>query len=246
MSEEQAKRDFPTSKLLHPVLRPEILRPEGLRGDVPLGHHTDNEKFAEIALSLKFCTSDQIRQCLKIQGDTTENLSLGNSLMREGFISEQQYSQVLQRLRLSLKKGSPAPPVATAPTAEDREDELLGKLAVREGWLTTTDLQVCLQSCTTPRRTLAEILVTRGYLTASRARELLARVSRRLMCCRGCERTFTVLSIADSKRVACPQCHGALEDGKLPDRPPARDPLATQTFKAVSQTFKEPRRPRGR
>lgn len=221
------------------------LRTALLRGGLPVGH-TDNEKFAEIALSLGFCTSDQIRQCLKIQGDTTENLSLGNSLMREGFISEQQYSQVLQRLRSNLKKGSPATPASKAPTADDREDDLLGKLAVREGWLTTADLRACLQAENTPRRTLAEILVTKGYLTASRAQELLSRVSRRLMCCRKCVRTFTVLSIANSEGVACPKCHGTLEDGKLPDRPPSKDPLATQTFKAVSQSIKDPRPPRGR
>lgn len=209
--------------------------------------HIDNEQFAKIALSLGFCTGDEIQRCLKIQGDTTENLSLGQSLMREGFISGEQYSNVLKLLRSNLKKqGSPTPPVATAHTTEHREDELLGKLAVREGWLTIADLRACQQGENTPRRTLAEILVTKGYLTASRAQELLARVSRRLMCCRPCQSTFTVLSIANSKGVACPKCHGALDDGKLPDRPPSKDPLTTQTFKAVSQSLKHPRPSRGR
>lgn len=216
--------------------------------------HTDNDRFGEIAVSLGFCSADQIRQCLRIQGNTTENLSLGHSLMREGFISEQQYSQVLKLLRSSLKKGTPAAQdpgkraTPEAPTAEDREDDLLGKLAVREGWLSSADLRACLQGApaATPRRTLAEILVTRGFLTASRAQELLARVSRRLMFCRGCERTFTVLSIANSKKVVCPGCKGSLEEGKLPDRRPSKDPLATQTFKAVAQTLKDPPRPPAR
>lgn len=213
--------------------------------------HTDNDKFGEIAVSLGFCSPEQIRQCLDIQGNTTEHLSLGHSLMREGFISEQQYSQVLKMLRSSLKKGGAAPkdPEKRAtpgvPTPEDREDDLLGKLAVREGWLSAADLRACLQGERpgTPRRTLAEILVARGFLTAPRAQELLARVSRRLMFCRACERTFTVLSIAHSKNVACPKCQGSLEEGKLPDRRPAKDPLATQTFQAVSQTLKTPPRP---
>jgi len=220
--------------------------------------HNDNNRFGEIALSLGFCTSDQIRRCLQIQGDTTENLSLGQSLLREGFISGEQYSQVLTRLRSSLKKGrqapedpfqaetprSPASPEVA--TAEDREDDLLGKLAVREGWIAAADLKACLrqEKPGSPRPPLAEILVTRGYLTPPRAEELLARVSRRLMFCRRCEKSFTVLSIANSRLVNCPSCRQRLEEGKLPDRRPAKDPLATQTFRVISKSVPPSRRPR--
>jgi hypothetical protein len=222
--------------------------------------HTDNDKFAEIALSLGYCTSDQIRRCLTIQGDTAENLSLGQSLLREGFISGDQYSQVLKLLRASLKKRSPLPdganqslkprssPIPKVPTAEDREDDLLGKLAVREGWLTSAELKLCLEGEMpgAPRRPLGEILVARGHLTPARAKELLARVTRRLMFCRICDKSFTVLSIARSREIACPKCSGPLEEGKLPDRRPSKDPLATQTFRVVSQSLRGPRRPRVR
>lgn len=221
--------------------------------------HSDNDKFGELALSLGFCTSDQIRRCLKIQGDTTENLSLGLSLFREGFISGEQYSQVLSLLRSNLKKGRQAAPddpfqpemtrSLTDPevsTPEKREDDLLGKLAVREGWIAAADLQACLQQERpgSPRQPLAEILVTKGYLTPARAKDLLARVSRRLMFCRGCEKSFTVLSIANSRVVICPTCHKSLEEGKLPDRRPAKDPLATQTFRIISKALPPSRRPR--
>ena len=221
-------------------------------------NHSDNEKFEAIALSLGFCTSDQIRRCLKIQGDTTENLSLGQSLVREGFISGEQYSQVLTQLRSSLKHDRHAPEEAVQPgtprspanpempTAEEREDDLLGKLAVREGWIAAADLQACLQRerSGSPRPTLAEMLVNGGYLTPARVEDLLARVSRRLMFCRGCEKSFTVLSIANSRVVLCPSCRHPLEEGKLPDRRPAKDPLATQTFRVVSQSLPPSRRPR--
>lgn len=220
--------------------------------------HTDNEKFGEIAVSLGFCTPEQIRRCLEIQGDTTENLSLGNSLLREGFISREQYSEVLEVLRSSLKKvvhppddqvPSAAPessPNPEIPTTDDREDDLLGQLALRQGWLTAAELKACLQGEKpgAPRRALGEILVARGYLTPGRAKDLLARVSRRSMCCRRCEKTFTVLSIANSREISCPKCHGRLEDGKLPDRRPSKDPLATQTVRVVSKTLKSSRRRR--
>lgn len=253
----------PAHKWLHRVYHPGILRPEGGtragRWELPLDH-TDNEQFAEIALSLGFCTSDAIRRCLKIQGDTTENLSLGQSLLREGFLSGEQYSKVLKLLRSRLKKAATAPSapahlskpetptMPAVPTAEDREDDLLGKLAIREGWFTADDLRACLQGEKpgTPRRRLAEILVAKGYLTPARATELLARVSRRPMHCPRCAKTFTVLSIANSREVACPTCQGVLEDGQIPDRRPAKDPLATQTFRVVSDSLKGSRQNRHR
>ncbi len=222
--------------------------------------HTDNDKFGEIAVSLGFCTSVQVRRCLQIQKDTTEDLSLGHSLLREGFISNEQYSQVLALVRSNLRRSSrgqtenpPAHPPehlmkAEAPTTDDRQEELLGTLAVREGWLTAAELKACLrvEAPGALRRTLAEILVTRGHVTASRAQDLLARVSRREMHCPACNKAFTVLSIANTREVACPGGCGRLEEGKRPDRPPSKDPLATQTFSAITQSLKRPRRPRAR
>jgi len=220
--------------------------------------HIENDKFGEIVLSLGFCTVDQIRRCLEIQGETTENLSLGQSLLREGFISEEQYSRVLTQIRRSFKKGTPVPhdPIHAAtpanpatppvPSAEDRVDDLLGKLAVQEGWLTTSDLLACLRAEKpgAPRRPLGEILVAAGYLTPARAKDLFARVSRRLMSCRPCGKKFTVLSIAQSRSIACPTCQGPLEDEKLPNLRPAKDPLATQTVKAIAKALPPSRRPR--
>lgn len=212
--------------------------------------HLENDKFAEIVLSLGFCSRDQIRRCLKIQGDTKENLSLGQSLLREGFISGEQHSQVLKKFRESAKRATPGAdrPQAEAPTLDARSDDLLGKLAVREGWLTPADLKACLQAeeVGALRRPLGEILIARGHLTPARAQELLARVSRRPMCCRSCEKQFTVFSIAHSRKVACPACKGPLEEERLVDRRPAKDPLATQTFKAITQSLPPSRRPRFR
>lgn len=209
--------------------------------------HNENDKFGEIVLSLGFCTVDQIRRCLEIQGETTEHLSLGQSLLREGFISGDQYSQVLEALRRGLKKAaslaSPANP--QVPSTEQREDDLLGKLAVQEGWLTTAELISCLRAEKpgAPRRPLGEILVAAGYLTPARAKDLFARVTRRAMSCRPCDKKYMVLSIAQSRNMTCPRCQGPLEDEKVPNLRPAKDPLATQTIKAIAQALPPSSRP---
>lgn len=223
--------------------------------------HIENERFAEIALSRGFCRKDQIQRCLAIQANTPENLSLGQSLLREGFITEEQHSRVLTLIRRSIKEGralgSPAvPPEAKSMPASDTssperwEDDRLGKLAIREGWLTLEDLRACVQAeeRRSPRRPLVEILLAGGYLTPARASDLLKRVSRRQMCCRGCEKSFNVLSLARSSEVRCPECGAPLEMGKLPGQPLTKDPLATQTFAALSGSRKAPLpiRPRAR
>lgn len=211
-------------------------------------------------MSLGYCDEKQIRGCLAIQANTAENLSLGQSLLREGFISAEQHSHVLALIRVSVKEGraldAPAdpatpkkPPGRDTTASEGWEDDHLGKLAVREGWLTLEELRACKreEDPRAPRRSLVEILVSRGLLTRARADDLLKRVSRRQMICRGCAKSFNVLSLAGSQEVRCPRCAAPLESGQLPGPPAADDPLATQTFAALSRSFKpRPRKPRSR
>jgi hypothetical protein len=217
--------------------------------------HVENDRFAEIALGLRYCNREQVRRCLAIQESTAEHLSLGQSLLREAFITQEQHSHVLALLRESVKEGraldasarpsepSRHPPSDTS-TSGGWEDDQLGKLALREGWLTPEDLRACGQGedPRAPRRPLVEILVSRGFLTPARAGDLLKRVSRRRMRCRGCAKTFNVLSLAGSRAVRCPVCDVPLEAGKVPGQPEPQDSLATQTLAALSDTLKAPRR----
>ena len=66
--------------------------------------YPENDAFARIAVEQGFCTRTQIERCLEIQARTSESLSVGQSLRREGFISEEQYSRILELLRKGRKK----------------------------------------------------------------------------------------------------------------------------------------------
>ena len=65
----------------------------------------ENDDFARIVLAEGFCTHDQIDRCRRIQVNTDERLSLGQSLMREGFLTREQYSRVLVHIRQGNRKG---------------------------------------------------------------------------------------------------------------------------------------------
>lgn len=66
--------------------------------------YPENDAFAKLAVAQGFCTRAQIERCLQIQSRTSESLSVGLSLRREGFISDEQYSQILDLLRKGRKK----------------------------------------------------------------------------------------------------------------------------------------------
>jgi hypothetical protein len=211
----------------------------------------DNDQFGQVALKLGFCTAGQIKQCLKIQSSTDERLSLGQSLLREGFISQAQYSKVLETQRKDARRKAAAPAADKSPstvsrTPQDQEDDLLGKLAVREGWITDSEVRSCLRAgrAGAAPRSLVEVLVDQGYLDAVGAKELQARLSRRRMSCSACTVSFTVLSLAWSATVPCPRCRRPLVEGALATYQRAVDPHATQTLlTALSAAIKPPKGP---
>ena len=211
----------------------------------------DNEQFRRSALSLGFCTAKQIEQCLKIQSSTDERLSLGQSLLREGFISQVQYSQILEAQRKDARRKATPPeaekrPSTVSRTSQDQEDDLLARLAVREGWITESEVRSCLRAGKAggATRSLVEVLVDQGYLDAVGATELKARLSRRRMSCSACTVSFTVLSLTQSASVPCPRCRRPLAEGVLASYQRAADPHATQTLlKALSTAIKPPKGP---
>jgi hypothetical protein len=205
----------------------------------------DNEQFRRAALKLRVCTAQQIERCLAIQSNTRENLSLGQSLLREGFISEAQYSKVLETQRKDARSEASAAATGSTPssTPQERVDVLLGKLAVREGWITEAQIRSCLRagkSGPVPR-SLLQVLVDEGHLDARGAAELQARCSPRRMSCSACAVSFTVLSLARSAIVPCPRCRRPLAEGALAAYARATDPNATHTLlKALSAALKPP------
>jgi hypothetical protein len=84
-------------------------------------------------------------------------------------------------------------------------------------------------------------MVSRGFVEPARARALMESLSRKLMCCRTCEASFSVLSIALSRQIRCPKCKGPLEEGKLINRALVDDSFAARTcLKAPSSPIKPP------
>jgi hypothetical protein len=147
--------------------------------------------------------------------------------------------------------------------ARDRLEDLLGKLAVREGWITEPELRACLRAAKAGEnpRSLLDVLMERGTMDPAGVEELKARLRRRRMSCPACATSFTVLSLARSPIVPCPRCRLPLAEGGLvpgrrttPARHPNaqgrlidRDQASRESFgPAGGEAVAEPRRPGAR
>ena len=115
--------------------------------------------FGRIAVAKKFCTQEQLDKCLILQANSRDRVPLGQILRREGYISDDQHSKILELQRQQFSTPDPVSKIS-------KEAILLGKLAVRMKLLSEGDLNVCLRMQAQPgeKRTIGEILVAMGYL----------------------------------------------------------------------------------
>jgi hypothetical protein len=163
--------------------------------------------YGRIAIEFKFCTAAQVDHCLALQAKSEHPMSLGHHLVREGFLTEDQHSKVLETQRRNLAKKVPG-------TQAPKSELLFGRLAVREGFATEVQVNAALREQGRPgeRRTLGEILVARGTLTREQVAAILGRQSKWLMRCPKCAVVYTVHSTSKNPRkAACPRCRGPLE-----------------------------------
>lgn len=136
------------------------------------------------------------------------------------------------------------------------EDMLLGKLAVREGFCTAEQVDECLrmQSMNRSPAPLGDLLLFKGYLTAVQLRGLLSRQHKKLMACRACRLSFTVLTLSEGKSARCPKCKGPLVEtsaigptrtdaefatGRIPVQPPPAGPKASHECVVCGLSFEE-------
>ena len=168
--------------------------------------------FGKIAVVQGFCSKSQVDHCLDLQSRSDRPMPLGRQLIDEGVITEEQHSKVLQIQRKNLRAFDPVQKAS-------RETILFGKLAVRESYLSETQMNECLrlQALDDESRTLGEIAVALGYLTPDHVKLLLAKQLKKIMSCPKCQLSYTVLSISRDPQFQCPRCKGPLDEGKPSD-----------------------------
>jgi len=168
--------------------------------------------FGRIAVKRNYCTQEQLDKCVTLQANSRDRVPLGQILRSEGYITEDQHSEILSLQRKNLAVLDPV-------NRASKESLLTGRLAVKMNLMAEDDVNKCLrlQARAGEKRSLGEIMVEQGYLTAPQLKEILAKQHKRIMSCAACRLSFTVLSSTQAKVVNCPRCKGPLREGKPTD-----------------------------
>jgi hypothetical protein len=118
--------------------------------------------FGKLAVSRGYCAQESIEWCVAIQETSKDRLHLGRILVNEGYLTEEQHSEILALQRKNL---SAVDPVAK----KSKESVLFGKLVVREGLLSSEAVNACLadQAKSGEKRSLGG----NGHFGASRSAE---------------------------------------------------------------------------
>ncbi len=182
----------------------------------------ENDDFARVALAEGFCTREQIDRCRRIQSDTDERLSLGQSLLREGFVTQDQYSRTLVLLRQGYKKdrdssvvrnADPRPAERRASERQSQEDRVLGGIVVAEGWISAGLLKACLEEVAKSGRPLADTLVALGHLDSERVDAIVGRLEKIDVSCPSCNALLSVVRLRTADPLRCPRCRNVISRG---------------------------------
>jgi len=188
--------------------------------------------FGKIALTEKFCTPAQIEECtrlqLQLQSPHQPAPRLGDLLLEKGYLSAPQHAKILEIQQQNLDLVDPL-------VKKRKESILFGKLAIKQGLVTPDEVNQCLRLQAEPgeSRSLGEILVAKGFLTAIQVKEILNKQLKKIMSCPACKLSFTVLTLSEGKRIDCPKCKGALKEGKTEDSTRTDAEFATQVMRSV-------------
>ncbi len=194
--------------------------------------------FGKIAVAKGYCSQAQIDECILMQTYEDSPPPLGDILLYKGYITTEHHKEVLATQMRQMAEEDPA-------TKTSKEAALFGKLAVREKLLTPDQLNECLrlQAREGETRSLGEIMVAQGYLSAEQVKALLSHQLKRIMSCPACKLSFTVLSISEAKHVECPRCKKPLQEAQ-PGSPTRTDAeFSTMVLRAVKAGIPSPVKP---
>lgn len=184
----------------------------------------------KLALKLGFVTQEQVDACVRRQAALSPAPPLGELLIREGHINREQLDRILAEQKKNLAAMDPA-------QKKRREDAIFGKLVVKKDLAGQEQVNECLRIQAGPEgrdRGLGEIMVDRGYLSREQVKEILATQLKKIMRCRACAMSFTVVSSSGGKNARCPRCKQPLVEATPNDTVRTIGEFSTMTIRAIT------------
>ena len=172
---------------------------------------SDDFLFGKLAVKMGYVSMEQLQHVVGVQqveGDHHQRL--GEILMEKKLISRARLEHVLSWQKVLLARPHPRLPAKLG-------DSLLGRLAVRHGYLTEEQLFGCvriqeLRRSDGSRARLGQILVEQGYMNPQHIVDLLGEQQQLIAGCPSCEARYnTSPAEGDHGHATCPRCGTTLD-----------------------------------
>ncbi len=185
------------------------------RFTLPCGGASDEFLFGKLALKMGYVTTEQLQRMVDHQhAQGSEPKKLGELLLEHDVMTAEEVEHVLHCQDVLLSKPHPRRP------ANVRES-LLGRMAVKYGYLTESQLNRCVRMQELRRGggsddRLGQVLVDQEHLTEEDIVLLLKMQHQDIARCPHCERMYNTTR-RTGQTVTCPYCGTFLEVQKHPD-----------------------------
>lgn len=175
----------------------------------------DEILLGKLALQEGYLTQAHLVGLLREQG-ACPGKALTELLVERHFLSKEELDGLLRRQAANLERPSDYSP-------EPRHLTLLGKEAVRRGWITQDELNEAIRDqgvleAEGNLKRLGEVLVEKGYLSHAQVVELLGRQGKTLASCPTCGGQYNVAGAGDPAGARCPKCGTSLAPAQAASR----------------------------
>lgn len=171
--------------------------------------------FGRIAEHFGFVRPDQIRSAVLAQLSKQVDRKIGEILVQDGVMTQDQVDRVLEQQRANLARPHPRLPSTMG-------DGLLGRMAVRYGYMTWEQLSeaLCVQAMLSEEGQevrLGQVLIDKGLMNREDVLALLHSQRQRLAVCPACSRRYNIQRHEQGATPRCPQCDQPLEILEIAD-----------------------------
>ncbi len=190
---------------------PEILHRAFLHilAELPDDRNTPLDAFvAETLIAKKVVTKEQLLESIdacKASGDAT---TLFQTVVSRGHVGEDNAEEMLQHYRERLRQNE---------LVEGASDLSFGEIALQKKLATPVDVWSAIEEqerkhVSGSDERLGVIMVNRGALTLSKAKDILESQGKRILRCPGCGDQYNVTSYSPDRKYVCLSCGGKLSD----------------------------------
>ncbi len=195
-----------------------------------MANEYDENYVGDLALKKQLITAQQLEECKKLKASSSPTVSLARVLLEKGYLGDTQLGEMLKEYRLTVGE--------MVPDESDPGSIQFGEAVVKKGLAKNVDIWDAIEVKSrkgegAAQERLGQILVERGTLALTQAKEILESQGKRILKCAECGHQYNVREYNSNKEYTCLNCGGPLS---VPDDVSS---LIVQGTAVDSQTVKQ-------